>query len=365
MSEPRRPASFRVAPREEDRREAARHAHDALTTGQARKPRAVRAEHAVVIPDEVDVFARDELDALEPPPAVTPRRRSWVGRIFLTSFGLLVSLALGLWIDRLIRDLFQRADWLGWLAAGLAGIALLALLLLLLREMLALGRLASVAKLRERGAEALARNDAKAARALVDELSRFLAAKPDTAAGRRALAELRDDVIDGADLVRIAEKQILEPLDARGRVLILDTAKRVSVVTAVSPRALVDVLYVLYEAGRLIRRLSELYGGRPGTLGFFRLARSVLAHLAVTGSIAVGDSLIQQVIGHGLAARLSARLGEGVVNGLMTVRIGIAAMETARPLPFAAVKRPSIGDFLSPLTAFSTKKSAPAATPQD
>ena len=94
----------------------------------------------------------------------------------------------------------------------------------------------------------------------------------------------------------------------------------------------------------------------PGTLGFFRLARDVLAHLAVTGSIAVGDSFVQQIVGHGLAARLSAKLGEGVVNGMMTARIGIAAMETARPLPFSAVKRPGMSDFLSALTAFATRK---------
>ena len=132
-----------------------------------------------------------------------------------------------------------------------------------------------------------------------------------------------------------------------------------SLVTAVSPRALVDVAYVVFEAGRLIRRLAELYGGRPGTLGFFRLARDVLAHLAVTGSIAVGDSFVQQIVGHGLAARLSAKLGEGVVNGMMTARIGIAAMETARPLPFSAVKRPGMSDFLSALTAFATRKAPP------
>lgn len=325
----------------------------------------MRAETAVVVPAAVDVFENGQLDALEPPPVLPPRRRSWLGAVFLASMGLLVSLALGLWTDQLIRDLFQRADWLGWSAAVLAAIALLALLLILMREMLALARLASVEKLRGRGVDALAKNDPKAARWLVDDLARFVAAKPETAAGRRALADLRGEVIDGADLVRIAETEILAPLDARARVLILDTAKRVSVVTAVSPRALIDVLYVLYEAGRLIRRLSEIYGGRPGTLGFFRLARSVLAHLAVTGSIAVGDSLVQQVIGHGLAARLSARLGEGVVNGLMTVRIGIAAMETARPLPFAALKRPSIGEFLSALVTFSARKTGPENKRQD
>ena len=166
------------------------------------------------------------------------------------------------------------------------------------------------------------------------------------------------EIIDGGNLVRLAETEILAPLDAEAKQLVLDAAKRVSLVTAVSPRALVDVAYVVFEAGRLIRRLSELYGGRPGTLGFFRLTRSVLAHLAVTGSIAVGDSFVQQIVGHGLAARLSAKLGEGVVNGMMTARIGIAAMETVRPLPFTALRRPGMGDFLSALSKFTAGKAA-------
>ena len=38
-----------------------------------------------------------------------------------------------------------------------------------------------------------------------------------------------------------------------------------------------------------------------------RLMRHVIAHLAVTGGMAASDSLIQQVLGHGVAAKLSAR----------------------------------------------------------
>ena len=281
---------------------------------------------------------------------------SRLGAIFLGALGILVSLAIGLWTDRLIRDLFARAEWLGWVAAAMAAVAALALLVILVREAMALSRLASVEKIRGRAADAITRDDPKAARAVVDELTSLLAATPETAAGRRALHELRDDVIDGANLVRLAETELLSPLDSRATLMILDAAKRVSLVTAVSPRALVDIAYVVFEAGRLVRRLSELYGGRPGTLGFFRLARNVLAHLAVTGSVAFGDSFVQQILGHGLAARLSAKLGEGVVNGMMTARIGIAAMETVRPLPFNAVKRPGMGNFLSALTSFASAK---------
>ncbi len=345
MSAPRKPAAFRIEAEPAPIMENGSH---------IRKPRALDKSAVVVTPAEVDVFDAPADDV--PPPPVAPRRRSWLGTIFLSAFGVLVSLAVGLWVDQLVRDLFSRAEWLGWVAAGMAALAGVAALVIFGREMLAISRLASVERLRARALDAVMRDDPKAARALAADLSGFLAGKPETAAGRKSLAAMEDDIIDGADLVRIAETELLAPLDERARQMVLDAAKRVSLVTAVSPRALVDLAYVLFEAGRLIRRLSELYGGRPGTLGFFRLARGVLAHLAVTGAIAAGDDFVHQVVGQGLAARLSAKLGEGIVNGMMTARIGVAAMEVTRPLPFTALKRPGMADFLTALASFARKK---------
>lgn len=355
MTGSRKPAAFRVEPQPAASAGSPREGDN--TSRPDRKPRAL--DTAVVMPAEIDIFDEPDTIAAEPPPATAPRRRSILGRLLIGSLGVLAALAIGLWTDALIRTLFERAEWLGWLAAALAAIAALALLIILVREFIAIARLAEVEKMQRRALDAVGRDDPQAARAVVDELAAFVAGKPQTAAGRKTLADLHGEIIDGANLVRLAETEILAPLDAEAKVLILDAAKRVSLVTAVSPRALVDIAYVVFEAGRLIRRLAELYGGRPGTLGFFRLARGVLAHLAVTGSIAVGDSFVQQIVGHGLAARLSAKLGEGIVNGMMTARIGIAAMETARPLPFLAEKRPGMGDFLSALTSFATAKGRP------
>lgn len=348
MTDTRKPAAFRI--------DAPKKAETTPVAEPARAPRAVKADAAIVTPAAVDVFDEPDAATAPPPPPPAPRRRSKLGAIFLTSLGILVSLAVGIWTDQLVRDLFSRADWLGWLAAGVALVAALAFVLILAREVAGLARLGSVEKLRERSVGALTRNDGREARKVVDELTTFLSAKPETAAGRRAMKALEDDVIDGADLVRIAETELLAPLDAQARQLVLDAAKRVSIVTAVSPRALVDLAYVLFEAGRLIRRLAELYGARPGTLGFVRLSRDVMAHLAVTGAMAAGDEVIHQIVGQGLAARLSAKLGEGVVNGMMTARIGIAAMETVRPLPFTALKRPGMSDFLSALSSFARKQ---------
>ncbi|MCT7375596.1 YcjF family protein [Chelativorans salis] len=344
----RRPAAFRIEPSETQKKPERRE--------NGREPRAVKVDEAVTVtPAEIDVFEALEPAAAPPAPATGARRRSRLGKIFFAAFGLLVSLAVGLWTDRLIRDLFSRADWLGWLAVALAAIAALALVAILAREFIALARLASVDRMRGRAEKAYESDDARAARAVVFDLTTLLASHPDTAAGRQALKGLEGEIIDGRDLLRIAEKELLAPLDVRAQKLVLDAAKRVSVVTAVSPRALLDVGYVLFEAARLLRRLSELYCGRPGFLGFLRLSRSVVAHLAVTGSMAVGETFVQQIVGHGIAARLSAKLGEGVVNGMLTARIGIAAMSAIRPLAFHAVKRPGMGDFLKAVTQFASK----------
>ena len=92
----------------------------------------------------------------------------------------------------------------------------------------------------------------------------------------------------------------------------------------------------------MLRRLATLYGARPGTLSLLKLARMVVTHIVLTGGIALGDDLIHQVIGHGLTAKLSARLGEGLFNGALTTRIGIATIDVCRPLPYIESQRPAL-----------------------
>ena len=113
-----------------------------------------------------------------------------------------------------------------------------------------------------------------------------------------------------------------------------------SLVTAISPRAILDVIFVVAQIIRLVRRIAEIYGGRPGLLGLIKLARSIGAHIAITGGMAVGDSLLQQLVGHGIASRISARMGEGVLNGLLTARVGLSALAVCRPAPFAVDEAP-------------------------
>ena len=111
---------------------------------------------------------------------------------------------------------------------------------------------------------------------------------------------------------------------------------------AIVPLALADVVTALTANVRMIRRIAEVYGGRAGTFGSLRLTRAVMTHLVATGAVAVGDDLIGSVAGGHLLSKLSRRFGEGIVNGALTARVGVAAMEVCRPVPFIRGKRPSV-----------------------
>ena len=151
---------------------------------------------------------------------------------------------------------------------------------------------------------------------------------------------------DAGELLALADREMVAPLDREARRFITRAAKRVATVTAMSPMALIAVGYVLIENLRLLRSLAALYGGRPGFFGLMRLAHLVFAHMLATGGVALTDDLLGQFLGQDILRRLSRRLGEGAFNGALTARIGIAAIEVIRPLPYLAAKPPRVRDVL-------------------
>ena len=279
-----------------------------------------------------------------------PARRAFPwGTLFWSGLAGLTLLGVGLGVVRLIEDLFARSESLGFVGLAFAFVTALALAVVIGREAVGLARLATIEKLHQRAAAVLASDDRKESRVIVQDLLKIAHQNPHLARARATLESHTGEIIDGADMIRLAERELMSPLDAEARRLVSSAAQKVSIVTAVSPRAAIDVMFVFVASLRLIRQLAYLYGGRPGALGMIRLLRHVIAHLAITGGMAASDSLVQQMLGHGIAAKLSQRLGEGILNGLLTARLGLAAIDVTRPLPFAALPPPKLSDLATDL----------------
>ncbi len=310
-----------------------------------RAPASVLLEDAGPSPADAppveDIAARPPT-RLEVAARLAARPGSRLTRFFLGTAAALVSFLAAMAALRFIDAMLARWPLLGWLALALMVVFTLATLLVAGRELLAYRRLARLDAIHRAAAGALATGEVAQARAVVAQMDALYADRPEMRWSRERLAEAAREAYGAEDLLRAAEGALLAPLDEAARREVETAARGVAAATALVPLPLADMLAAMALNLRMIRRLAEIYGGRAGTFGGWRLTRSVLTHLVATGAVAAGDDLIHTVAGGGALAKLSRRFGEGVVNGALTARVGIAAMEVCRPLPFLAQPRPRV-----------------------
>jgi putative membrane protein len=293
-----------------------------------------------------------------PTTSTSPRRRfRWLGLLASALFALF-SMWASLSLVQLVESFFARSAFLGWTAFALAGIAGVAALAIIAKEVVGLWRLNTIEHLQEQAARAINLDEALSADHLSSSLTTLYSDRPDL---KRGLQELRGhaaDILDPRDRVRLAERLLLTPLDEAAHKLIAKRARRVTLLTTVTPTAVLDILIVASQNLGLLRDIATLYGGRPSTLSTLKLARMVATHLAVTGGLALSDNLIQHVVGRGLLGKLSARFGEGAVNGILTSRIGLAACDVCRPIPKEPATRETLTSLLKEVLTFGEKDEA-------
>lgn len=285
--------------------------------------------------------------AMQAVAALGQRDASPLWRFATWAFGALFTFALGVAAWDFVTSLLARNAVLGSLAFALVTLAVLAALILSLREWAAFARMARIDGLREQAMAARAGADLPAARRVVAAVTRLYVARGDTAWGRARLAGREAEVMDADALLALAEGEVLAPLDAEARLVVEAAARQVATVTALVPLALADVATALFANLRMIRQVAQIYGGRSGSFGSFRLLRRVFSSLVATGAVALTDDLIGSVAGGGVLSKISRRFGEGVVNGALTARVGVAAMELCRPLPFVALEKPAVSSLVS------------------
>jgi putative membrane protein len=269
------------------------------------------------------------------------------GALLAASLAGAALLGAAAWFARLVSAALAREDWVGTTTLVLLLIAAFCAIMIVLREILGFARLARLGRLKRDIAAAIADRDARRERMAAQRLAALYARRPEHAWSVRRFRDHARDVHDAGELLMLADREMVAPLDAEARRLVTRSAKRVATVTAMSPMVLVAVAFVLYENLRLLRMLAALYGGRPGAVAVLGLARMVFTHMITTGGIAMTDDLLGQFLGQDLLRRLSRRLGEGAFNGALTARLGVAALEVIRPLPFLASRAPRVRDILS------------------
>ena len=270
------------------------------------------------------------------------RKPSRLARWFWALAGTLLTVAISTAAWNAVTALIASTPWLGWAVSVLIGAFLAVLLAIVVKELTAFARLARMDRLHKVMADARASDELAQAREATRQLTKLYRGRPEMRWQVERFDERQPDQFDAASLLDLAEGELLTPLDRAARAEVEAAARQVATVTALVPLALADVATALGANIRMIRRIAEIYGGRSGTLGSWRLLRAVMTHLVATGAVAMGDDMLGSVLGGNLLARLSRRFGEGVVNGALTARVGLAAMEVCRPMPFSDGRRPRV-----------------------
>ncbi|SMR70733.1 putative membrane protein [Aliiroseovarius halocynthiae] len=294
-------------------------------------------------PPVPDVTAPDPTGAaMQGVIAVAARKPSRLMRWFWSLLVALLGFVASVAAYDFVVGLITRNPTLGYVALGLLAAFLFVLTIIALKEWVAFVRLRRVDALHHAAESARSHGDLEEARAVTARLKRLYRGRDDMRWALERFSEREADAFDADTLFTLAETELMAPLDQAALKEVEAAARQVATVTAIIPIALADLIAALTANIRMIRRVAEIYGGRSGALGSWRLTRAVMTHLVATGAVAVGDDLIGSVAGGSVLSKLSRRFGEGVVNGALTARVGVAALEVCRPLPFGEGKRPRV-----------------------
>ncbi len=275
-----------------------------------------------------------------------PKTRAglWIWLIGLIASTLGAILMLKLW--DFSWSLIARNDVLGWAFIGLLTTTVMVFLTIVLREILAVARLGSLDRLKQTAKDARLAPDPALARDFSTSIKALYSNRPELARDLETMERQTGHHMDGFAIIDTVENTIMSPLDQRARREIEAAARKVATVTALVPIPLADVAVALTTNIRMIRKIADIYGGRGGIIGSWRLLRSVMAHLVATGAVAVGDDWLGSIFGGSLLAKLSRRFGEGMINAALTARVGRAAIDVCRPMPFHTNAKPRVSAIL-------------------
>lgn len=267
-------------------------------------------------------------------------RSPWLMRAFLGGIGLLGAAFLAWLIEQALAAI-GTGSLTGLLLTGALALLSAALLGVLFFELQGLARLRSVTRVRAQVEAALANERSR-------DMDRALSALTAMHSAREPLAwtlsRFRDavaDTPDARDRLALYERMVLAPLDQAALAEVRRMARRSALLTAASPNMLLDAAITLWLNISVVRRVAAVHGLRPGFAGSLALLQRTATALAAAIGMEAAHDIVPEALAGGILRTFARRAGEGAVNGLLTIRIGLATLEATRPMPFTVLQKPS------------------------
>jgi putative membrane protein len=152
--------------------------------------------------------------------------------------------------------------------------------------------------------------------------------------------------IKSDEVVVSLNSSLMLELDSSVEKVIFKYAKENGVVTAVSQMALLDLIFLLWRNSRMVSEIASIYGFRSGFTGNLIILRRVTEQLLFIGVTEIVEHSAGALAGQTVASKLSTSVAQGVGHSILTVRIGISAMQVCRPIEEERSRTELIGKFL-------------------
>lgn len=246
-----------------------------------------------------------------------------------------------------LRQFFYWAADMHWSLGLLAGVIIGALVFTMASavwEYFRAGRpLRELQKTQQLAAEVRDSRGTDAVEPLNRQLRELFDGKPQGALLVRVQDET-PDYYDNSELLRHLELNFFEALDQEALRRIVRHATTTGALVGLSPFTTLDVLVALRQSMRMIDDVAQIYGVQPSVVVRWRLFKKILVLVAYSGASEYAVSeLWPELVGDSMLSSVSARLGQGMGASLFMGRIGLAAINSCRPIPFSEKRRPKLG----------------------
>lgn len=270
-----------------------------------------------------------------------PGSRPWL-RLLLGAGSLFVVALLGLDAYDFTVGLFERSVWLGGAFSVLLTLVVAGAIGALGQEALSLRRLSRVDDLRSEGERLIGSDSHGQAEDFLRRVEKLYIDRPDLDPAIWRFHDQASDALNDEERLSLFAHHVFEPMDKAAYQIVKSSGRDIAVLTALTPIGALDSLIVMVRTVGMMRAIAKLYGVRPGPSATFRLAKRGIRNIVIAGVGELISHAAVETAGASILRVLSARAGQGAVNGLLAARIGLSVMQICRPLPFAEEQLPSL-----------------------
>jgi len=137
-----------------------------------------------------------------------------------------------------------------------------------------------------------------------------------------------------AELLQLYSRVVLTKVDEKALTEVAKFSTEATVLVALSPVAIVDMLIMLWRNLRMINKIAGLYGLKLGYWSRIKLIKQVFINMVYAGASELVADFGAEMIGADLLGKVSGRLAQGLGAGMLTARLGVRTIQLCRPIPF-------------------------------